>query len=250
MTNTTLQKWEFGAINLYNYDAPGTLACYYDFLKNNAARLEGDVAEFGVYQGKSLISTAILLRNLSADKTVYGFDSFSGFPAIHEKDDIRNFKLLFDTGAITKEHYDNVQLNIRHRQLLQNDLTAANISNSGNFDNCNDSLILKKCDYLELGNVSLVKGDFSDTLAGFDKDVRFSAVLLDCDLYQGYMDVLEFAWPRMVSGGMIYLDEYFSLKFPGARIACNEFFETHDITPRQYKPEFHDDFERWYIIKP
>jgi hypothetical protein len=249
MTNTDFQKWEFGALNLYNFDAPGTLACYYDHIKQHALEMTGHIAEFGVYQGKSLISTALLLKKLGSDKKVYGFDSFSGFPKIHEKDNFSHFEQLYKDGKISKKHFENTKLNFQHRQVLQDNLNVENISNSGNFGNCNEDVIQKKYNYLDVNNVILVKGDFSDTLPTFDSSIKFSAVLLDCDLYQGYMDVLEFAWPRMTPGGIIYLDEYFSLKFPGARIACDEFFEKNRITPVQFKPDFNDDFERWYIIK-
>ena len=53
-------------------------------------------------------------------------------------------------------------------------------------------------------------------------------VLLDFDLYKAYSDVLPVVWPLLRDGGAIYLDEYFSYKFPGARIAVDEFLLSHN----------------------
>ena len=53
---------------------------------------------------------------------------------------------------------------------------------------------------------------------------------------------------RMSEGGFIFLDEYFSLKFPGARIACDEFFETAPQKPEKL-PQNSDFFERWGVLK-
>jgi len=58
-----------------------------------------------------------------------------------------------------------------------------------------------------------------------------SCCLLDCDLYQSYRTALEYIWPRLSAGGFIFLDEYFSLKFRRARIACDEFFEGKPQSP-------------------
>ena len=44
------------------------------------------------------------------------------------------------------------------------------------------------------------------------------------------------------------LDEYYSLKFPGAKIACDEFFKENRIFPKFSKIR-QGDFERWYVKK-
>jgi hypothetical protein len=74
-----------------------------------------------------------------------------------------------------------------------------------------------------------------------------AGALLDCDLYVSYLKALEFIWPRLSKGGFIYLDEYFSLKFPGARLAVDEFFEGNNQIEWFHKKE--EGFERWWLIK-
>ena len=46
-----------------------------------------------------------------------------------------------------------------------------------------------------------------------------------------YELALNYIWPSLTKKGIIYLDEYYSLKFPGARIASNEFFKENKIKP-------------------
>ena len=45
-----------------------------------------------------------------------------------------------------------------------------------------------------------------------------------------------------------FLDEYYSLKFPGARIACRNFFKKEKIKPKMLK-KVPREFERWCIEK-
>ena len=61
-----------------------------DFKENHNKRC-GDVYEFGVYKGDSLISIALLAKNLNSKKHFWGFDTFSGFPKLSEEDDLKNF---------------------------------------------------------------------------------------------------------------------------------------------------------------
>jgi len=46
----------------------------------------------------------------------------------------------------------------------------------------------------------------------------------------------------------IHLDEYYSLKFPGARIACAEYFKEKGIEPQKNIVPSHE-FERWFVTK-
>ena len=63
----------------------------YQHIRENHRDYEGDIFEFGVFRGASLIAIAMLLKQLGSDKKIYGFDSFSGFPRFNEKDSLSNF---------------------------------------------------------------------------------------------------------------------------------------------------------------
>ncbi len=59
------------------YTSPENWRCCYQYLQQTAS-LEGDVAEFGVYQGGSAFFIATVMRELGMNKRLHLFDSFSG----------------------------------------------------------------------------------------------------------------------------------------------------------------------------
>jgi hypothetical protein len=192
----------------------------------------------------------MVLAEQGRGKRVWGFDSFAGFPQLHSNDDFARFDELHREGRISDDLLRQVALNLELRELVAGTrMTPATVSSSGDFSGTSEELVRTKARYFGLDNVELVIGDFAETMtSAFPADVCFSAVLLDCDLYLGYRVALPFVWPRLVRGGYIFLDEYYSLKFPGARIAVDEFFAGRRDKPRQHvrRPR---EFERWYVRK-
>tara|TARA_Y100000991_G_C21965197_1_gene346501 strand:- start:294 stop:1037 length:744 start_codon:yes stop_codon:yes gene_type:complete len=247
-----MKKWELGALNIYDYSKPGPLDIYFNFIKKNFKDLKGNIFEFGVFRGKSLLATALLLKKLGSKKKVIGFDSFSGFPSYHSNDDINQFKILFETNKISKKHYQDVIRNINIRSLFlkeESKLNTKNISNSGDFSDCNFEVLQKKINFLHLDNIVLIKGNFANTLVNIKDNGEAMCCLIDCDLYESYKYSLPKAWENTTKGGMIYLDEYYSLKFPGAKIAVDEFIKNKDINIKMQSTNFDPDFLRSYIIK-
>ena len=74
-----------------------------------------------------------------------------------------------------------------------------------------------------------VVGMFPDSITDEMRADTFSFVSIDCDLYQPILDGLEFFWPRMQLGGMIFVHDYSSGHWPGATRAVDEFCERHGI---------------------
>ena len=247
-----MKKWELGALDIYDCSKEGHLDIYFDFIRNSYKDLKGNIFEFGVFKGKSLLATALLLKSLGSDKRIFGFDSFSGFPSYNEKDKISQFKILYEDNKISKNHYLDVVRNIEIRSLYLKDkftLNAETISNSGDFSNCNYEFLQKKIDFLGLDNITIIKGDFKDTLNNIEDLGETMCCLIDCDLYESYKYTLPKAWGNTTIGGMIYLDEYYSLKFPGAKIAVDEFIKDKNIKIEMKSTNYDPDFLRSYIIK-
>ena len=243
------KDWEFNVLGLDNYNRSGKLKPYYDFIRNNHAKISGDICEVGVFRGFSILATAMLLKELKSDKIVWGYDSFEGFPNYHPNDDLENFERLFQEGKISKEHYEDYQLNLKYKSFVkQTELNVKNISTSEDFSKNSLAQLERKIDYLGLDNIKLIKGDFAQTMEKGEAGNFFFAALIDCDLYEGYQTSLPFVYDRLSCGGYMYLDEYYSLKFPGAKIATDEFF-THKIEQPFEHPSAQDDFERWGVIK-
>lgn len=79
----TLEPWEHNILGVYNVSPrpfEGPSRHWFDFVAN-AEGLEGDFLEFGVYRGRSLVATAMLLQERGSDAIAVGFDTFEGFPS-------------------------------------------------------------------------------------------------------------------------------------------------------------------------
>ena len=249
--------WQYNVLNIYNTNRAGGLERYYDFIKANHQKIDGDICEVGVYQGRSLLATALLLKSLGSDKKVYGFDSFSGFPSYHKRyDSLNHFDTMFKDGVITLDHLKQVKLNSKYRELFTSKNNESSvISSSGDFSDTSVEQLKQKIEFLKLDNIEIIEGSYANTMTKKDSkyNFKFFSVLMDCDLYDSYKIALPFIWERMETGAYMFLDEYFSLKFPGARVAIDEFFN-EDNKPIPYKTNTDwsksgRDFERWYARK-
>jgi O-methyltransferase len=149
-------------------------------------------AECGVYKGHSLVACAKIAKEFGACVTFYGLDTFSGLPNLSSED----------------EQYAPERAKYRRLRLFA-DTTRAEVSE-----------LLSK-EQLE-DNVLLLEGRFSETLPNLIERQYFF-VNIDCDLYEGHLECLEYFYPRMVSGGVIFVDDYHSVEYPMARAAIDKF---------------------------
>ena len=246
------KEFIFNALGIDNHlkDSSSRLRFWYDHIRKNANRDSGDIFEFGVFRGASLLSVAILLKQLKSSKKVYGFDSFSGFPSYNDFDDLSSFE-KFEGVHFEEDLVQNFKtLKKIREQSLNKEIDKKNISSVGEFTDTSLKSLEDKIEYLGLDNIVLIEGSFSDTLPSFFKEFQgsISSVNIDCDLYDGYKLALPHIWKNLREGGYVHLDEYYSLKFPGARIACNEFFKKKGIEPQKQRVR-EGEFERWYFIK-
>jgi hypothetical protein len=65
-------------------------------------------------------------------------------------------------------------------------------------------------------------GRFPNSASNLSRNVRFSFVHLDLDIYQSTADAIDFFWPRMVGGGIIAFDDYGWQNCPGVAVAIAE----------------------------
>lgn len=68
-----------------------------------------------------------------------------------------------------------------------------------------------------------VKGYFPDSLENHHRNTIFSVVSIDCDLYEPIKSGLKFFYPRMSLGGILFLHDYSSGYWVGAKKAIDEF---------------------------
>lgn len=85
--------------------------------------------------------------------------------------------------------------------------------------------VMKRLPFPE--NVTIKKGFFPETFELFNKET-YIFVNLDTDLYQPIKDGLELFYPRMVSGGVILVHDYYSMLF-GVTNAVDEFVKEYHV---------------------
>lgn len=222
---------------------------WYDHIKKNALKNDGDIFEFGVYRGRTLITAALILKSMKSKKKIYGFDTFSGFPSNSKYDEFNQFKTK-NFNKETRKEFQNFLKIKKQTNPKKKEYNSYNISLSGSFDSTSYRHLVDKIDYFKLDNVKLIKGDFKDTVPNFfqSNSIKASSCNIDCDLYFSYKIILPYLYLNLSKNGYIHLDEYYSLKFPGAKIATDEFCKKMKLVPKKNKVR-KGEFDRYYLTK-
>lgn len=155
--------------------------------------VKGSIVECGVFRGFGLMAWAnfsAILEPINLTRRIYGFDSFSGFVSVGDKD--------------------------------QNRLRGARLGELSS--NCYEELLELIRVYDEnraLGHIPkvyLIKGDAVETIPRFVKEsphLVVSLLFLDFDLYEPTKMALEQFVPRMPKGAVIAFDELDNPIWPG-----------------------------------
>lgn len=149
---------------------------------------QGNVAECGCWRGLSSYQIATNLKQMHFSQRYYIFDSFEGLSEFDKEDGKQTL---------------TVNENDRRKEFAYADDLVKNN--------------LKEFDFIDY------KKGWIPERFGEVADKKFSFVHIDVDLYQPIKDSLEFFYSRLVPGGIIVLDDYGYLNFPGAKIAVDEF---------------------------
>jgi O-methyltransferase len=160
-----------------------------EFVRHHS--LEGDYAEFGVFEGRIFSAACELAQERSLKMHFWAFDSFEGLPVAEgefAKGSWRSDEARFKTQA--RRH-------VRDPQKLH---------------------VIK-------GWFSDTLVDGNPDLAALRK---ISIAWIDCDLYESTVPVLSFLTARLVDGSQLFFDDWFCLKgHPnrGEQRACREWLE-------------------------
>lgn len=173
----------------------GNILSHYEIYKR-ILELPGDVVELGVFKGSSLIQFCTfreLLENEKARKIV-GFDAFGEFPSIENCESdvkfVNKWNESFKDEFVSQEE---LYLSLKHKKIE---------------------------------NVELVKGDIRETLPEYLSKYPYTKISLlhiDVDVYEPSKLGLELLYDRVVTGGIILLDDYGTVE--GETQAVDEFFK-------------------------
>lgn len=248
-----LSDWEFDVLGIYNFRKHGKLQALFDCMKMQNKE-PTNYFEAGVFRGRTLLAVSMFMKIHKIEGKVFGFDSFSGFPSVsHENDSLHNFRKLHQAGQITQRHLDMHLRLVELRKLIHQTeaIDLVNIASSLDFSSASLDELNEKISFLNLDNIEIIEGPFEDTMRNFEeRNIKFHFGNIDCDLYPGYSQTLEMLKKCSAENCYVHLDEYFSLKYPGARIACNEFIKAADeeweLKCVSQEP---GEFERWLLVK-
>jgi O-methyltransferase len=149
-------------------------------------------AECGVFSGSSILACASIAQDQGVDCRFIGLDTFEGLPDLSEVDKkMAPPKASYRTRRLFTETSEEQVLEV---------LKAHGLSN----------------------RVQLRRGLFADTLPRL-KEARYHFVNIDCDLYEPHLECLQYFYPRMMPGGVVFFDDYHSVDFPMAREAIDLF---------------------------
>jgi hypothetical protein len=173
------------------------------YIYNN--KIKGDFVECGVFRGGSLALLCFYAQKFNINYNIWGYDTFEDGFLINEFS-------LFD------KNQKNQDLNIK------------DFKNPKNFYYTKLQVYENIKKFLTTDNYlpKLVKGNIMQTLLeekNLPKNISF--LRLDTDLYKTTKIQLEVLYPRLVSGGILHIDDYGACS--GVKKAVDEFFENQNI---------------------
>jgi O-methyltransferase len=148
------------------------------------SHLDGDVLEVGVWRGGTGVLMARRVQQLDAKARLFLCDTFQGVAKAGEHDP------WYKGG----EHADTSPEHVR--------ALASRIG----------------------VEVELLVGMFPEETGGQVEDISFRLVHIDVDVYDSARDTLEWAWPRLVVGGVVVWDDYSSFSTEGVATLGRQLF--------------------------
>ena len=191
--------------------------CAHYELFRMAQRVPGCIVDIGVGHGGSAFAWAKMSHLWTREaglKLVYGFDTFAGFPHVHTKDGSKVKVGDYNCGQSALEH-------------------GRGKVNAG----------------LPL---HFVVGDITQTVprwAAHPQPPRIALLNLDADLYEPIKVALEHLMPLMALGGVVVLDNYDTPKFPGEKLAVNEYFAENGRRPDLHRFPWYDNPSAYFIVE-
>lgn len=176
--------------------------------------VKGSIIECGIFRGGGLMAWAQLssiYEPVNYHREIIGFDTFSGFPYIDNKDKAYKENINARKGGIAADSYNNLKKVIK-------------LYDSNRF-------------LSHIKKVKLIKGDFLKTGPEFlkkNKHLLISLLYLDFDIYKPTKEALKIFLPRMSSGAVIVFDEVNNPDWPGETTALIEELDLNKYKLKQF----------------
>jgi hypothetical protein len=164
------------------------------------AGIEGDFVECGVWRGGNLVIARRMAENLGRERRIWAYDTFGGMTEPSEHD------VKFGKTLDTNQKFEELQ-------------------RDGFNDWCYASLEEVRANVEKTGGIGEVvyrKGDVRETLAdAANLPDKIALLRLDTDFYDSTKIEMETLYPRLVSGGVLIVDDYGA--WAGSKKAVDEY---------------------------
>jgi hypothetical protein len=176
----------------------------------------GSIVECGVFAGGGLFSWfhfSAILEPYNHLRRIIGFDTFEGFPSVHEKDTERG----------TSEHLYEGALDT-HEGIVEELRELATVHDQNR-------------PIGHIPKVEIMPGDAIKTIPQYIEEnphLLVSLLYLDFDIYEPTKVALEHLYPRVVKGGLVVFDELNYQEFPGETVALLEYFDLQHVELRRF----------------
>jgi len=186
--------------------------------------VKGSIFYFGVYHGNGMMNFANLaaaLEPFNHSREIIGFDTFTGYPEISEKDKThgKSFHTLVEGGFSSKSlEFLNELIKIYDKNRPLN----------------------------HVPKIHLVEGDISKTLPEYlakNQHTVVSLVVLTINLYEPTKLALTTLWPRIPKGGIVIIHSLNEDYYPGATKAVFDSLGSVKINTFPFTPNMA------YIVK-
>jgi hypothetical protein len=181
-----------------------------------SSNANGSIVECGVFAGGGLFSWlhfSSIYEPYNHTRRIIGFDTFSGFPAVHEKDLTGGKSEHTKVGAF--ETAPSIQDELERLAAIHD---------------CNRPIG-------HIPKIELVPGDACLTIPDFVKNnphLLISLLYLDFDLYAPTKTAMETLYPHVVKGGIVAFDELNCPEFAGETTALKEALDLSQVELRRF----------------
>jgi hypothetical protein len=179
----------------------------------------GVIMEFGVRWGQNLSlfhSFRGIYEPFNHNRKIIGFDTFSGFPSVHEKDG--NDPIIMENAfSVTEGYEDYLDTVLKYHQ--------------------------QESPIPHMKKYELVKGDASKTIHEYLKnnpETIIAFAYFDFDIYEPTYECLKAILPHLCKGSILAFDELNCPAFPGETLAVKELLGLNNLeiqrsplTPRE-----------------
>lgn len=191
----------------------GRYIARYEIFKQ-VLNVQGSIVECGVHMGGGIMtwaSISALLEPLNHLRKIVGFDTFEGFPSVHDKDQKTVTNANIKKGALEAPFRKDIEI-------------AASL-----FDGFRPIGHLPK--------IELIEGDAIKTIPAFLKQRRYfivSLLYLDFDIYEPTLVALKHFIPRMPKGAVIAFDQLNHSDWPGETDAVMDAIGLRNLSIRRF----------------